>query len=58
VSIGKILSISAEITGDEANRRTDCSSVGAIGVSGGPNGAADDICAAAGIAAIEDDISL
>jgi uncharacterized protein GlcG (DUF336 family) len=33
------------------------SSVGAIGVSGAPNGAADDICAAAGIAAIEDDIS-
>ena len=33
------------------------SSVGAIGVSGAPNGTADDICAAAGIAAIEDDIS-
>jgi uncharacterized protein GlcG (DUF336 family) len=33
------------------------SSVGAIGVSGAPNGAADDTCAAAGIAAIEDDIS-
>ena len=33
------------------------SSVGAIGVSGAPNGAADDACAAAGIAAIEDDIS-
>jgi uncharacterized protein GlcG (DUF336 family) len=33
------------------------SSVGAIGVSGAPNGAADDTCAAAGIAAIEEDIS-
>lgn len=33
------------------------SGVGAIGVSGAPNGAADDLCAAAGIAAIEDDIS-
>jgi len=33
------------------------SSVGAIGVSGAPNGAADDVCARAGIAAIEDDIS-
>jgi uncharacterized protein GlcG (DUF336 family) len=33
------------------------SSVGAIGVSGAPNGTADDLCAAAGIAAIEDDIS-
>lgn len=31
--------------------------VGAIGVSGAPNGAADDACALAGIAAIEDDIS-
>ncbi len=31
--------------------------VGAIGVSGAPNGAADDACAKAGIAAIEDDIS-
>ena len=31
--------------------------VGAIGVSGAPNGAADDACAAAGIAAIKDDIS-
>ena len=31
--------------------------VGAIGVSGAPNGAADDACAMAGIAAIEDDIS-
>ena len=31
--------------------------VGAIGVSGAPNGAADDVCAKAGIAAIEDDIS-
>lgn len=31
--------------------------VGAIGVSGAPNGAADDVCAMAGIAAIEDDIS-
>ena len=33
------------------------SGVGAIGVSGAPNGTADDLCAAAGIAAIEDDIS-
>lgn len=33
------------------------SGVGAIGVSGAPNGAADDLCAAAGIAAIEDDIT-
>lgn len=33
------------------------SSVGAIGVSGAPNGTADDLCAAAGIAAIEEDIS-
>ena len=33
------------------------SNVGAIGVSGAPNGTADDLCAAAGIAAIEDDIS-
>ena len=31
--------------------------VGAIGVSGAPNGTADDQCANAGIAAIEDDIS-
>lgn len=31
--------------------------VGAIGVSGAPGGPADDLCAAAGIAAIEDDIS-
>lgn len=31
--------------------------VGAIGVSGAPNGAADDVCAMAGIAAIEEDIS-
>jgi uncharacterized protein GlcG (DUF336 family) len=31
--------------------------VGAIGVSGAPSGAADDSCAAAGIAAIEEDIS-
>jgi uncharacterized protein GlcG (DUF336 family) len=31
--------------------------VGAIGVSGAPNGEADDACALAGIAAIEDDIS-
>ena len=31
--------------------------VGAIGVSGAPNGAADDVCARAGIAAIIDDIS-
>ena len=31
--------------------------VGAIGVSGAPNGEADDVCAKAGIAAIEDDIS-
>ncbi len=31
--------------------------VGAIGVSGAPNGDADDVCARAGIAAIEDDIS-
>ena len=31
--------------------------VGAIGVSGAPNGAADDGCANAGIAAIEDDIA-
>ncbi len=31
--------------------------VGAIGVSGAPNGAADDQCANAGLAAIEDDIS-
>ena len=31
--------------------------VGAIGVSGAPNGEADDVCARAGIAAIEDDIS-
>jgi len=31
--------------------------VGAIGVSGAPSGAADDICAAAGIAAIEEEIS-
>ena len=31
--------------------------VGAIGVSGAPNGAADDVCAKAGIAAIEEDIS-
>lgn len=31
--------------------------VGAIGVSGAPNGAADDVCAGAGIAAIIDDIS-
>ncbi len=31
--------------------------VGAIGVSGAPNGAADDQCAQAGLAAIEDDIS-
>mgnify|MGYP001545081378 FL=1 len=33
------------------------SGVGAIGVSGAPNGTADDLCAAAGIAAIEEDIS-
>lgn len=33
------------------------SGVGAIGVSGAPNGTADDLCAAAGIAAIEDDIT-
>lgn len=33
------------------------SGVGAIGVSGAPNGIADDLCAAAGIAAIEDDIT-
>ena len=31
--------------------------VGAIGVSGAPNGAADDQCANAGIGAIEDDIA-
>ena len=31
--------------------------VGAIGVSGAPGGDQDDLCAAAGIAAIEDDIS-
>lgn len=31
--------------------------VGAIGVSGAPNGTADDLCAAAGIEAIEEDIS-
>ena len=31
--------------------------VGAIGVSGAPNGAADDACAMAGLKAIEDDIS-
>lgn len=31
--------------------------VGAIGVSGAPSGAADDVCAKAGIAAIEDDIN-
>lgn len=31
--------------------------VGAIGVSGAPNGAADDVCAMAGVAAIQDDIS-
>ena len=31
--------------------------VGAIGVSGAPNGAADDACALAGLKAIEDDIS-
>lgn len=31
--------------------------VGAIGVSGAPTGAADDACAEAGIAAIEDDIA-
>ncbi len=31
--------------------------VGAIGVSGAPGGDLDDMCAAAGIAAIEDDIS-
>lgn len=33
------------------------SSVGAIGVSGAPDGVLDDACARAGIAAIEDDIS-
>jgi uncharacterized protein GlcG (DUF336 family) len=32
--------------------------VGAIGVSGAPNGAADDVCAKAGIAAIKDDLEL
>jgi uncharacterized protein GlcG (DUF336 family) len=31
--------------------------VGAIGVSGAPGGELDDLCAAAGIAAIEDDIA-
>lgn len=32
--------------------------VGAIGVSGAPTGAADDVCAKAGIAAIKDDLEL
>ena len=32
--------------------------IGAIGVSGAPNGEADDLCAKAGIAAIRDDIEL
>jgi uncharacterized protein GlcG (DUF336 family) len=31
--------------------------VGAIGVSGAPGGELDDLCAAAGIAAIEDEIA-
>ena len=34
------------------------SEVGAIGVSGAPNGAADDACGKAGIAAIKDDLEL
>jgi len=38
-------------------RDGDGSIVGAIGVSGAPSGAADEVCAKDGIAAIEDDIA-
>jgi len=58
VSGAMVGSIAGSYAGGSWNANVVGSIIGAIGVSGAPNGDADDSCAKAGIAAIRDEIEM